>query len=65
MGNLLTLLSVYGSIGAVIAIIADLDLKINKQDKRFTFAEIWACILAWPILVLIVVKGFICENFNL
>lgn len=45
-------LSIYFLIGIVVALITDITIYNTKSSDRFTFSEIWACILVWPFVVL-------------
>ena len=56
---ILNLLSTYFLIGVVIAIISDITVRFLKSSEPFTFGDIWACILFWPIVLTGFVKGYI------
>lgn len=44
--------------GVIIAIAMDILIRILGSSKPFTFGDIWACILFWPIMVTGFIKGY-------
>ena len=46
--------------GVVISVAMDILIRIQQSSKPFTLADIWACILFWPIMVTGFIKG--CLN---
>lgn len=61
---LLNLLFSYFIIGVAISVISDITIRVVRSSDPFTFADIWACILFWPIVVAGFVKGFINGEDN-
>ncbi len=49
----------YFLIGVVIAIISDITIRFLKSSELFTFGDIWACIMFWPIVITGFIKGYI------
>ena len=54
----------YLCIGFVVALVCDFSIKQMKTSKTFTFLEIWACILFWPIVIVGFIKGFLNDKDN-
>jgi len=48
----------YFSFGFLIAIISDTSIRKFNISKPFTSGEMWACILVWPIVLIVLLKGF-------
>lgn len=42
----------YLVIGVTIAAILDMLIHFTKSSTRFTFLEIWGCVIFWPLIVL-------------
>jgi len=45
--------------GVIVAIAGDILIRILGSAKPFTFGDIWASILFWPIVVTGFIKGYI------
>lgn len=53
----------YLVIGTIIAIIADVFIATTKSSERFTFKEIWICVLLWPFVVLKAAQQFFNNQY--
>jgi hypothetical protein len=49
----------YLLIGVLLAIMLDLFIYKFKASTRLTFLEIWGCVMFWPILLIIVIVGYL------
>ena len=43
----------YLLIGFAIAIVLELLIITTKSSERLTFNEIWACVLFWPMIIML------------
>ena len=46
--------------GVIVAVLLDVLIRFQQTGKPFTFGDIWASILFWPIMVSGFIKG--CLN---
>ena len=49
----------YLVIGVLIAALLDIGIHYTKSSSRFTFLEIWGCVMLWPLILIIVIVTFI------
>lgn len=49
----------YLVIGIFLAAIFDIGIHYSKVTTRFTFLEIWGCVMFWPIVLVIAIVAFI------
>ena len=54
---------IYLVLGLIVAILMDLSIREFKTSEPFTFLEIMGCILVWPVILLIVIKGFLDDDY--
>lgn len=52
----------YLIIGFIIAIGLELLIIKTKSSERLTFSEIWACVLFWPMIIILVLIGIFNNN---
>ena len=49
----------YLGIGVFLSIIMDISIRQVKTSEPLTFIEILTCIFTWPVVIFILIKGFI------
>jgi predicted tellurium resistance membrane protein TerC len=49
----------YLTTGLLIAIGLELLITTTKSVERLTFSEIWACIVFWPAVIILVIIGIL------
>jgi hypothetical protein len=47
----------YLIIGILVAILLDTSIHYTKSSSRLTFLEIWGCVVIWPLVLVIFLKG--------
>lgn len=53
----------YLGIGVFIYIISDISIREMKSSEPFTFIEVVMCIVFWPVVIFLFLKGFFDEDY--
>lgn len=53
----------YLGIGVFIYIISDISIREMKSSEPFTFIEVVMCVVLWPVVIFLFLKGFFDEDY--
>lgn len=51
-------------LGVTIAALLDMTIHYTKSSSRFTFLEIWGCIMFWPLVLIVFVVALTKRDDN-
>lgn len=54
----------YLMLGVTIAALLDMTIHYTKSSSRFTFLEIWGCIMFWPLVLIVFVVALTKRDDN-
>ncbi len=66
MGDLiLRILIQYVGVGFFCVVVVDLIIRVTKSSEPFTFVQIAAAVITWPVIIFTVLNSFLKDFFQL